>query len=51
MNKGEITKEIIIELIEKGALRFDDYPGAKKYTDIVCEAYKQIYNTVSEPLD
>ena len=35
----QIAKEIVIELIRKDALNYDNCPDAKNYTDLVCSAY------------
>lgn len=49
MSDYEITKEIVIVLIEKGQLDYQQFPEAKTYVDLVCEAYKQIFKTVNNP--
>lgn len=45
----EITKEIVLKIIEKDCLTFEQYPEAKSYVDLVCESYKQVFKTVSSP--
>ena len=49
MSNDEIAKEIVIKLIDKDSLSFEQFPEAKTYVDIVCAAYKQIWNTANNP--
>ena len=51
MGASEITKEIILTLIETGNLSTDHFPDAKTYVDVVCCAYKQVFKTVRNPDD
>lgn len=51
MGVEEITKEIVVKLIEANAFNFEQYPDAKTYTDMVCAAYAQIKKIVSRNYD
>lgn len=48
MDEKEITKEILIKMIENGAILRSEYPNAETTVDVVCEAYKKILKTVKE---
>lgn len=45
----DVSKEIVLKLIDKDNLTYDDFPEAKTYVDLVCEAYKQIFRAVNNP--
>lgn len=42
----QITKDIVIALIENDAITYEDFPGAKNYAELVGEFYKAILKTV-----
>lgn len=44
----QITKEIILAMIEHKYFKRAEHPNAKTLADMVCEDYKTILKTVSE---
>lgn len=47
MNTYEIALHLLEAMIAKDSISLDQFPNAKTYTDAVCEAYKQIFQTVN----
>lgn len=44
----EITRDIVVTLIENDAISYEDFPRAKNYAELVGEYYKSILKTVSQ---
>lgn len=49
MDSFEIAKDILIKLIDKDGIEREVKPDAKSYVELVCEAYKQIFQAVAYP--
>lgn len=48
MSDKEIAKEIVIAMIEKGALIRSEYPNTETVADMVSQVYKTILSAVKE---
>lgn len=48
MSEKDIAKEIVIKMIEKDIIFRSEFPNAESTVDLICEAYKKIYTTVSK---
>lgn len=48
MDTYEVSKEIIIKLIENSLITPNEFPG-KQPVEMVCEAYKKVFQTVCKP--
>lgn len=44
----QITKEIVLAMIEKGIFIRSEYPNTETVADMICDGYKTILKTVSE---
>lgn len=48
IEEKQIAKEILLALIDKDLVRYDDFPEQKTYLGLVTNTYQEILKSVSE---